>query len=283
MNEELAKNRLIWKSEYNINNFKIDREHQKLFNIAREAIIISKLNDSEAKIKLKEIITKLFDYVATHFVNEQKYMEEINYPDIEEHIFLHKNMTNMLTSLIPELNKLELKEIEKSLFNFIDEFFVKHIILEDKKIELWNSSICDLKKNFHWKGCYSVGNIKLDNDHKMLFEIVQEIFVDSELNIRHEKIKEVLINLYKHLKSHFKYEEKYMRQIKYPDYEKHKIEHDTIMEELNSFVKQLPDFEENLFERELIRILDTSLIDHIIKEDTKITDWEKINLTINKK
>ena len=71
--------------------------------------------------------------------------------------------------------------------------------------------------------------------------------------------------------------------IKYPDYEKHKIEHDTIMEELNSFVKQLPDFEENLFERELIRILDTSLIDHIIKEDTKITDWEKINLAINKK
>lgn len=283
MNEELAKNRLIWKSEYNINNFKIDREHQKLFTIAREAINISKFNNSEVKIQLKRIITELFDYVATHFVNEQKYMEEINYPDIEEHIFLHKNMANMLSSLIPELNKLELDEIELSLFNFIDEFFVKHIILEDKKIQLWDSSISDLKKNFHWKEIYSVDNIQLDNEHKILFEIVQELFIDNESTNRHEKIKLVLTNLYKHLKAHFKHEEKFMKQIKYPDFEKHKMLHGDIMEGINLFVKQLPDFEENLFEKELIRILDITLIQHIINEDRKIITWEKANLDINTK
>ena len=56
--------KFIWRSEYNINNFKIDNEHQKLFSIAREALNISKINDiSEKNSKLKEIIVKLFDYV----------------------------------------------------------------------------------------------------------------------------------------------------------------------------------------------------------------------------
>jgi hemerythrin len=51
----------------NINNFKIDNEHQKLFSIAREALNISKENDiSEKNTKLKEIIVKIFDYVDLH-------------------------------------------------------------------------------------------------------------------------------------------------------------------------------------------------------------------------
>ena len=51
---------IIWKSEYNINDFRIDKEHQKLFTIAREAMNISKLkDDGKLKDKLKEIIPKL--------------------------------------------------------------------------------------------------------------------------------------------------------------------------------------------------------------------------------
>ena len=82
MNSYLNSNAIIWKSEYNISNFKIDKEHQKLFTIAREAMNVSKLkNDKEVKNKLKEIITKLFDYVGTHFSNEQKYVS----PDLVYH------------------------------------------------------------------------------------------------------------------------------------------------------------------------------------------------------
>ncbi len=116
MKQETNNISIIWKSEYNINNFTIDREHQDLFSIAREALNTSKLkNDKDQIDKLKKVITKLFDYVGTHFNNEQKYMENISYPDIEEHKFLHKNMLNMLTNLVSELNTMELEQIQKSL------------------------------------------------------------------------------------------------------------------------------------------------------------------------
>lgn len=279
MNSYLNSNTIIWKSEYNISNFKIDKEHQKLFTIAREAMNVSKLkNDEEVKTKLKEIITKLFDYVGTHFSNEQKYMEEIDYPELGNHKILHKNMLDMLTTLISELNKLELEDIEKLLFNFIEEYFIRHIVLEDKKIQLWNTSLEDLKKNFGWKEIYSVGNVEIDKEHKKLFDIAQDAFMQVEETQRNVKIKEVLTELYTYMKTHFKHEEKFMQEINYPLIEEHKLLHHNIIEKINTFVKQLPTMDETLFEKELAKIIDIALVHHIIQEDRKIIAWSKSNL-----
>ena len=279
MNSYLNSNTIIWKSEYNISNFKIDKEHQKLFTIAREAMNVSKLkDDEEVKTKLKEIITKLFDYVRTHFSNEQKYMEEIDYPELENHKILHKNMLNMLTNLISELNKLELEDIEKLLFNFIEEYFIRHIVLEDKKIQLWSTSLEDLKKNFGWKEIYSVGNVEIDREHKQLFDIAQDAFIQVEEKQRNAKIKEVLTELYTYMKTHFKHEEKFMQEINYPLIQEHKVLHHNIIEKINTFVKQLPTMDESLFEKELAKIIDIALVHHIIQEDRKIIAWSKSNL-----
>ena len=127
-------------------------------------------------------------------------MEEIDYPELENHKILHKNMLNMLTNLISELNKLELEDIEKLLFNFIEEYFIRHIVLEDKKIQLWNTSLEDLKKNFGWKEIYSVGNVEIDKEHKKLFDIAQDAFTQVEETQRNAKIKEVLTELYTYMK-----------------------------------------------------------------------------------
>jgi hemerythrin len=279
MNSYLNSNTIIWKSEYNISNFKIDKEHQKLFTIAREAMNVSKLkDDEEVKTKLKGIITKLFDYVGTHFSNEQKYMEEIDYPELGNHKILHKNMLDMLTTLISELNKLELADIEKLLFNFIEEYFIRHIVLEDKKIQLWNTSLEDLKKNFGWKEIYSVGNVEIDREHKKLFDIAQDAFTQVEETQRNAKIKEVLTELYTYMKTHFKHEEKFMQDINYPLIQEHKVLHHNIIEKINTFVKQLPTMDESLFEKELAKIIDIALVHHIIQEDRKIIAWSKSNL-----
>ncbi|MDD2290911.1 MAG: bacteriohemerythrin [Aliarcobacter sp.] len=279
MDNYINSNAIIWKSEYNISNFKIDKEHQKLFTIAREAMNISKLkDDKEVKNRLKEIITKLFEYVGTHFSNEQKYMEEIDYPELENHKILHKNMLTMLTNLISELNKLELEDIEKLLFNFIEEYFIRHIVLEDKKIQLWNTSLEDLKKNFGWKEIYSVGNVEIDKEHKKLFDIAQDAFTQVEETQRNAKIKEVLTELYTYMKTHFKHEEKFMKELNYPLLEEHKILHHNIIEKINTFIKQLPNMEESIFEKELAKIIDIALVHHIIQEDRKIIAWSKSNL-----
>ena len=269
---------LIWKSEYNIGNLKIDQEHQKLFSIARKTLSLIKTNDDNTeKVKTKELITELFDYVGTHFSNEQKFMNEIEYPELENHKLLHKNILNMLTDLISKLNTMELKEIEKALYNFIEEYFIKHIILEDKKINLWNSTLEDLKKHSGWKDIYSVGNATIDAEHKQLFDIAQEAFFDVDEKEKTSKIKRILTDLYDYMKTHFSHEEKFMEEINYPKIEEHKKLHREIISKINDFVKQLPTMNINSFEKELARIIDISLVHHIIQEDRKIITWEKAN------
>lgn len=269
---------LIWKSEYNIGNLKIDQEHQKLFSIARKTLSVIKLNNDEKEIgKIKELITELFTYVGTHFSNEQKYMKEVKYPELENHILLHKNLLDMLTNLISKLNSMNLKEIEQSLYSFIEEYFIRHIILEDKKINLWNCSLEDLKSHSGWKDIYSVNNEIIDKEHKELFNIAQEAFAYVEEKDKTKKIKEIVTDLYDYMKTHFSHEEKFMQDINYPKSEEHKKLHREIILKINEFVKQLPTMNISDFEKELAKIIDISLVHHIIQEDRKIIAWERMN------
>lgn len=269
---------ITWKSEYNINNLKIDREHQELFTIAREALNIPKMKSEKDHIdKLKLLVKKLFTYVGTHFSNEQQHMAKIGYPDLEEHINLHKKMIDRLKNLVHDLNQMELEKIQEAIYDFIEEYFVKHIIQEDKKIQIWHSNLEDLKKNFAWKEIYSFGNKELDNDHKELFDIAKEAFKEVPNEEKNLKIKNILNRLYDYMKTHFKHEEKYMQEINYPLFSDHKKLHIQIISTINEFVKKLPNTNEDLFEKELARIIETLLISHIVHEDRKIINWLESN------
>ncbi|MFK2822405.1 bacteriohemerythrin [Arcobacter sp. YIC-80] len=280
MNNEIDLDQLTWKSEYNVGNLQIDKEHQQLFDLARKAFKINKIKDEKNKHKeLKIIVSELFEYVGHHFSNEQKYMERIKYPHLQEHKELHKKMISMLKQIIKDFNELETSQIEKELFKFIDNYFIKHIILEDKKIQLWQTPMEELRKNFGWKHIYSVNNSKIDQEHKQLFDIAKEAFKTVDDKDRTNKIKTILVDLYDYMKTHFNDEEEYMKKVDYPELENHKLIHKQIIKELNKFVKKLPKVKAETFEKELAIIIELVLVQHIIQEDRRIIKWQQ-NKTI---
>lgn len=277
MSHDLNISKNLWKSEYNIGDLKIDNEHQKLFLLARKAININ-MSDNKKKIfdNLKNIITELFDYTKTHFAHEEEFMRKLEYVEYEQHKVIHRQITAQLNDLIQELNNLEFSQIKMRVFEFINEKLVKHIITEDKKILIWNTPIEELKKHFGWKEIYSVGDEDIDREHKKLFDIAQEAMDETAIkNERDTKIKAVLINLYDYMKTHFKHEEELMKEADYPQLQEHADIHNKIIESINTFVKQLPTMRIEIFEKELIRIIDIVLIQHIIQEDRKIINWVK--------
>jgi hemerythrin len=277
----VIRNTILWKIEYHIHVEHIDTEHKQLFDIAKEALEINSLTNQEKRNdELKNIISKLLMYTKIHFANEQRYMKEINYPELDNHIILHKNMIESLTLLIKELNNIDLHEIENKLYIFIEEYFLHHIITEDKKIHIWNTPLEELKKDFGWKDFYSVDNQYIDNDHKILFDIANEAFKTVDSPDRINKIKTIIKRLYDYMKKHFENEERYMKDIGYHDLEAHKILHDDIIIQLNNFIKQLTQIKLSLFEKELARIIDITLLQHIIQEDRKIVDWINSNSVI---
>ena len=106
---------------------------------------------------------------------------------------------------------------------------------------------------------------------------VDQVIIENQPVKRNAKMKEVLTSLYGYMKTHFKHEEKFMQEINYPLFEEHKELHHNIIEKINTFVKKLPTMDENIFEKELAKIIDIALVHHIIQEDRKITAWAKSN------
>lgn len=268
---------IVWKSEYNIGNFKIDNEHQRLFQIAKKAMIMAGKDDKNISEDLKVILKSLFEYVAIHFKNEEAHMQSINYPDIQRHKELHKNMTTMLTKFLAEINTLKQDEIQKRVFNFIHEYFVNHIISEDKRIKLHEIPLEELRESFGWKEIYKVEHITIDNEHQQLFEIASKAFESVGSENINEKIRSILSDLYDFMKKHFAHEEAYMLEIGYPRLNEHKEIHQKIIHNLNAYVKKLPSMDVGSFEKELAKLIDITLVQHIIQEDRKITLWKRQN------
>jgi len=276
MKKKIDQNKLIWKSEFSIGNYRIDNEHIKLFEIAKKALNAKK-NNTEDVEKLKSIIWSLYEYIGTHFKNEEKFMLEIEYPDLPRHKTIHKTLLDNLHQFIQTLNELTIDEIEKQLYDFIEDYFIRHIVKEDKRIEIWNLSLKRLRKSTYWLKSYETGNEQIDAEHKEMFEILNDAFEEVEEDQKEAKIKKVLKRLYDFLKIHFKEEEAYMRDIDYPQYEDHLDLHNEIINECNTLLERINDMEDALFERELAKIIDRDIIEHILLEDKKIVFWENQN------
>lgn len=104
MNEQL-----IWKDEFNIGIKIIDDEHQKLFQIINKLFALEG-EDIKSRRACQEGIKYFKSHALKHFEDEEKYMELIDYKEIEIHKRLHKNFRE---SSLPALEK-ELRQEDYS-------------------------------------------------------------------------------------------------------------------------------------------------------------------------
>lgn len=271
MKRKINPDNLVWKSEYNIKNYKIDVEHQSLFNLAKKALMIRTMeNDEQEVIELKSVLRSLSDYVKTHFKNEEIYMESINYPEIDRHRKIHIELLEILDNFVRTLNDLTIDEIEAKLYDFIENYFITHIVDEDMIIGIWAKPLHDIRHFGKWKDNYETGISLIDNEHKKLFEILDEAFEEVAEEQRDDKIKKVLTHLYNFMKEHFKKEEAFMHELNYPLVKDHVRIHQNIIQECNKLLQEVNQTNPELFEKKLAQLIDEHIINHILVEDKKI-------------
>jgi hemerythrin-like metal-binding protein len=123
--------------------------------------------------------------------------------------------------------------------------------------------------NLDWCISYSVNNEELDNHHKTLFGIFYRLIEILDNKGDADTFKAALYELVIYSDYHFKAEEKYMREVRYNDIERHIALH-------NYFISRLSDIKDRVIEdndelcRELIFFLGNWLKHHVIEEDKRI-------------
>jgi hemerythrin len=130
-----------------------------------------------------------------------------------------------------------------------------------------------------WSDEYSVQVAEIDQQHKKLVDLINELHQAMKEARGREVIGKILADLISYTKFHFSAEEKLMKNKNYPDFQNHKIEHENLTQKVLSFQEQYMDGKLSL-PVEVIQFLKDWLLKHIKGSDKKYTPYllEKVDL-----
>lgn len=129
-----------------------------------------------------------------------------------------------------------------------------------------------MAKFVEWSDELSVGIEEIDTQHKVLVDLLNETHDAIQQGRAVQTTKDVVDRLDEYTRVHFAVEESLMRILHYPDYERHKEEHDKL-------VTQLGDIQTKWKERqgaigiELTFFLKDWLTKHIMEGDKRYTAY----------
>jgi hemerythrin len=94
---------------------------------------------------------------------------------------------------------------------------------------------------FEWKAEYAVNIGSVDAQHQSLFAIGRELYTALSTAQGQAVLARVLERLVQYTARHFAHEERLMRLHKYPDFAKHKAEHDALAKQVLTFQTEFRD------------------------------------------
>jgi hemerythrin len=116
-----------------------------------------------------------------------------------------------------------------------------------------------------WKEFYSVGNQELDQQHKALLKMINDLFTAAGGNAGRQVIEDVLDRLCQYTRTHFQREESLMWQARFPEYAAHKAVHDLMRAETDRLRQAWTD----TTGAELLTFLKEWWLNHICAEDKR--------------
>jgi len=114
----------------------------------------------------------------------------------------------------------------------------------------------------NWDNAFSVGNSIVDNQHKRLFQLINELHEAMKVGKSKEIMSKIIDDLTNYTIIHFGLEENLMMKNKYPDYPEHKKKHVEFTSKVNDFRKKY-NAESSVLSMEVINFLKEWLVYHI--------------------
>lgn len=118
-----------------------------------------------------------------------------------------------------------------------------------------------------WNDEYSIGIQEIDEQHKLLVELINDLYMAMAQKGARDRVGEVLGRLVDYTKVHFAVEECLQRMFGYPGYEAHKKIHDTLVQQAVELMEKYKAGDAGVG-MEALFLLKDWLIGHIMEKDT---------------
>lgn len=128
---------MMWKEKYKVGVELIDEQHKELFNRLSNFIqtVQNPIPWEEKMDNVKETMDFMQQYVEFHFDDEERYQEEINYPDKELHKEIHAKFKQGIYDYVDIFEKGEFTEEKIQEFSArLMTWLIMHVGKTDQKI-----------------------------------------------------------------------------------------------------------------------------------------------------
>jgi hemerythrin len=249
----------------------IDREHERLFELINQTMALVK-DGGSSYIAAKSLLLELKRYAGSHFDHEEKIMAELHDKELpvqkKEHDFFTAKMG---TYDVDGLTDEDGAKVMEDLLSFTSIWLYRHILGSDTMIGKYTTKLSE--KDFEYSEDYATGIGFVDEEHKILFDIIKQTNDAIHAELLHDKydvIMNIITQLKEYTEQHFADEENYMRSIGYEGLAVQQYAHQSFVERLREI--DLDEMDDNQQEHleELVDFLLEWLINHIKKLDKKI-------------
>ena len=124
----------------------------------------------------------------------------------------------------------------------------------------------------NWEEKYSVKIKDIDDQHSKLIDLINQLHEAMKEAKGKEVVGGIISELVSYTKHHFSAEEKLMKENSYPEYAKHKTEHDNLTNKVVEFQNSYKSGKAPL-SMDLMQFLKDWLVNHIMKVDKEYSGF----------
>lgn len=121
-----------WTRDLEVGIPEIDDDHKKLLSYLNDLFIACAA--SQGPVVLGKSLCLVQRYTREHFVHEEDLMRKMGFSGLDEHRSAHAELISELDDLIDEFEKGASHELSNKTLQFLEDWLLHHILIEDKKI-----------------------------------------------------------------------------------------------------------------------------------------------------
>jgi hemerythrin len=129
-----------WDDDLSVDHDEIDRQHRKWIKHINEMHEALASGDPDRLGAIKDAsLQQMIDYAKSHFEFEEKYMDEIGYPQLAAHKQVHDGFRKMISKIQADARR-GFQPLNTQLMSIMMNWLTDHILSEDKKYSLYVSN-----------------------------------------------------------------------------------------------------------------------------------------------
>jgi hemerythrin len=129
----------------------------------------------------------------------------------------------------------------------------------------------------HWDDSLALGVAEIDDDHRKLIGLLNELAVNISEQSAWDALEQVLTNLINYTAWHFRHEERLMQTYRFPGYLAHKREHAALIQEVTAFQNKFMAGEQDMT-MDVVNLLKDWVLHHVMQTDRTMAEFLELHM-----